>query len=83
MGRDEGLAEALAKLVMQDVLPLVPILLREEKPVPVWALKVVEECLEFMPEATIPALARYISCFATMTSSESGHSGKVQAETAW
>lgn len=59
------MAEALAQLVEQDVLPLVPELLKEEKPIPVWALKVVEECMEFLPEATIPALARWAFCFCS------------------
>ena len=67
------MAEALAQLVAQDVLPLVPELLKEEKPIPIWALKVVEECMESLPEATIPALARWASwfcCSAMMASTE-------------
>jgi len=58
-GWEDGLTEALAQLVAQELLPMVPELLREEKPIPVWALKVVEECLESLPDTTIPALERY------------------------
>ena len=55
---DDALTDSLAYLVSQQLLPLVPELLREEKPIPVWALKVVEECLESLPATTIPTLER-------------------------
>lgn len=42
-----------------ELLPLLPSLLEDEKPIPVWALKVVEECLESLPHAAIPALERH------------------------
>ena len=47
---DNVLTDRLAQLIAREVLPRVPELLREEKPIPVWALKVVEECLESLPD---------------------------------
>ena len=55
---NDTLTDCLAQKVAQELLPLVPELLREEKPIPVWALKVVEECLESLPDTTIPTLER-------------------------
>ena len=55
---DAALTDSLAGLVAQQLLPMVPELLAEEKPIPVWALKVVEECLESLPATTISALER-------------------------
>ena len=55
---DDVLTDSLARLIAQELLPMVPELLREEKPIPVWALKVVEECLESLPGTSIPTLER-------------------------
>ena len=46
-------------MVASELLPLLPSLLEDEKPIPVWALKVVEECLESLPHVAIPALERH------------------------
>ncbi len=59
---DDALTDSLAYLVSEQLLPLVPELLREDKPIPVWALKVVEECLESLPATTIPTLERCLCC---------------------
>ena len=55
---DDALIDSLARLIAQQLLPMVPELLKEEKPIPVWALKVVEECLESLPGTSIPTLER-------------------------
>ena len=55
---DKVLTDGLTQLIAREVLPMVPELLREEKPIPVWALKVVEECLESLPDTSIAALER-------------------------
>ena len=58
-GKEAGLSEPLEQMVASELLPLVPSLLEDEKPIPVWALKVVEECLESLPHVAIPALERH------------------------
>jgi ABC-type transporter Mla MlaB component len=58
---DEADRQALERLVDETLLPLVPGLLNEDELFPLWAVRMVAECLESLPDVATAHLRRFDS----------------------
>lgn len=56
MDADAATEERLHALIGAHVLPLVPALLLEDEPIPVYALRLVGDCLQAIPDVALPCL---------------------------
>ena len=53
---DAATEERLHTLIGTHVLPLVPALMLEDEPIPVYALRLVGDCLQAIPDIALPCL---------------------------
>ena len=55
-----GWREGLEAVIVEEIMPLLPGLLKEDELFPLWAVRVAAECLQGMPDLAAAALKRYL-----------------------
>lgn len=55
-----GWREGLEAVIVKEIMPLLPGLLKEDELFPLWAVRVAAECLQGMPDLATAALKRYL-----------------------